>query len=448
MRKHKNTFKTEQAQMLPILVIGMVVVIAMAALILDGGSLLTQRREAQNAADAGALAGARILCTGDYQTSAQVATTNQAARDAATSYAIEKNGATSVEVEIRTSRIGEGEEDLPGLARGEVVVTTEVSQGSFFAKIFNQNVLNASANAAAGCFPYRPSVVLPIAWSCRAPAAGSVSPDCDYIRLDWDDVKSVASSHIPGFPHPGGENPTKEEAKKISNDLFALYSSSIYIVMDSDKVCGSDITCDFNKADSINRYQLASGGNRGWLNLEGTSSGTPNLREWIENGLKTKLEPHTWLSGIDGNKTPVYNALETRLDEVVWVPIFNVMCDDLPQNKPACLAAAHNPTPPGVPLPAGHTDVVITGSPATPVFHVVAFAPFFITCVHQNNGDNCPGFSLAQEKNPDPKHSGKSLIADNTNAVEGYFVDPDSLDSEDVAHWGADLGIYTYSLTE
>ena len=441
MNKPDKNSKNENAQMLPILVVGLVAIIAMAALILDGGSLLTQRREAQNAADAAALAGARILCTGDYQTSTQVAATNQAARDAATSYAVEKNGATSVEVEIRTSRIGEGEDDLPGLARGEVVVTTEVSQGSFFAKILNQNFLNASATAAAGCYPYRPSVVLPIAWSCRAPAAGSASADCDYVRMDWDVVKSIASTYIPGFPLSAGEDPLKEDAKKISNDLFDLYSSSVYIIMDSDKVCGSDITCDFNAADSINRYQLASGGNRGWLNLEGTSSGTPNLTGWIENGLKTQLEPHTWLSGIDGNKTPVYNALETRLDEVVWIPIFNVMCDELPQNKPACLAAAHNPTPPGVPLPAGHTDVVITGSPSTPVFHVVAFAPFFITCVHRGNKDSCPGFDLAQSVNP-----GK--IKDNTNTVEGYFVDPDSLDSEDVALWGADLGIYTYSLTE
>ena len=135
MNKPDKNSKNENAQMLPILVVGLVAIIAMAALILDGGSLLTQRREAQNAADAAALAGARILCTGDYQTSTQVAATNQAARDAATSYAVEKNGATSVEVEIRTTRIGEGEDDLPGLARGEVVVTTEVSQGYIYSSI-------------------------------------------------------------------------------------------------------------------------------------------------------------------------------------------------------------------------------------------------------------------------------------------------------------------------
>ena len=427
-------------QVLPFLVVGLLVIIMMAALLIDGGFLLVDRRAAQNAADAGALAGARVLCSGEDTFANRQNTLTTASNYAVADLLLSFTESEIVEpvVTIDETRIGDAEDDLPGLVRGEVVVTAGIKQDSFFAKIFSQDFLEVSATAAAGCFPYRPNIVLPIAWSCRAPAAGSVSEDCDYIRLDWDEVESVADTYLATFPLPEGVNPTKEQALAISNALFAVHSNQIYIVMDSAKVCGVDLICDFSD-DGIDRYQLNSGGNRGWLNLTGSSSGTANLTDWIENGLDVYLRPHTWLSAVDGDRTAVYTSLKTRLDEVVWIPVFNVLCPDLPSSMPACVEAAHSEDAPGVPLEPGQTDTVITGNPTTPVFHVVAFAPFFITCVHSSPSDNCPGFALAQSVNP--------TIKDNTNALEGYFVDPQSLDSEDISIYGADLGIYSASLT-
>jgi len=52
----------EKAQILPIVAIGMFAMIGMAALLLDSGVLMANRRSAQAAADAGALAGARLIC--------------------------------------------------------------------------------------------------------------------------------------------------------------------------------------------------------------------------------------------------------------------------------------------------------------------------------------------------------------------------------------------------
>jgi hypothetical protein len=53
--------KRERGQMLVIVALGLTVLIAMAGLIIDGGMALSNRRQVQNAADAAALAGTRVL---------------------------------------------------------------------------------------------------------------------------------------------------------------------------------------------------------------------------------------------------------------------------------------------------------------------------------------------------------------------------------------------------
>lgn len=426
MKKPISQNKLERGQILPMVVIGLVVMISMVGLIIDGGAILLNRRNAQNAADAGAMAGARILCN-------QTVFNESAVQAAVTQYVTTENHASVYDWEITTANLN----NTPGLKRGEVVVTAEITQQSFFTGIFGQDAYIAKATAAAGCFPYKPQVVLPIAWSCRAPAAGSVSEDCDYVRLDWQEVKTIAAPYLT-LPLPAGKKPTAAQAEGISDAMFAAHSTSIYIIVDSEKVCGEDIICDFNTSDTIDRYQLSSGGQRGWLNLDGSSGGASTIREWIISGLKTNLKSHTWLSGKGGNMNSVYSAFLERRDQIVWVPIFNVMCDGLPSNEPQCLNAAHSATAPGLPLEPGDTEVIITGSPATPMYHVVSIVPFMITCVHSQPGDVCPGFSLAQSINPGLKN--------NTNAVEGYFVSQDSL-GEDVDPYGADMGVYTVSLT-
>ena len=54
--------KHESGQILVFVVLFMIGLFAMLALVLDGGNTYAKRRAAQNAADAGALAGARTLC--------------------------------------------------------------------------------------------------------------------------------------------------------------------------------------------------------------------------------------------------------------------------------------------------------------------------------------------------------------------------------------------------
>ena len=55
------THKSERGQMLVIVAVALTALIAMAGLVIDGGMALSNRRQVQNASDAAALAGARVL---------------------------------------------------------------------------------------------------------------------------------------------------------------------------------------------------------------------------------------------------------------------------------------------------------------------------------------------------------------------------------------------------
>jgi Flp pilus assembly protein TadG len=431
----------ESGQIIVIVALSMFALIAMAALILDGGALMANRRAAQNAADAGALAGARALCLGE---SDQIAST-------VTYYTETANDAELVEWELDTSNVGATQ----GLALGEVVVTARVENGSFFARIFGENMLTAEATAAAGCFPYQPGVVLPIAYPCRQPLDGSFSEDCDYVPLDWSVIETV-TGNVSYNPF-AGVDPSDTQALNISNTLFENNNQKIFIVVDSGLVCGKeegDLNCDIIEDDGIDRYQLNSG-DRGWLNLEAKSPSVTNLRNWIDNGVEDVKE-HTWLSFIAGQKNAGYSALASRLDEVVWIPVFYGECFDYPQPGKACYDAPHE----RFPVPEGGECTVNVFQNQYPVAHIVSFAPFFPTCV-QMNGDatfynkhsmgeeyeDCPGFVQAQEANPDPKHPGESLLGDNIASMEGYFINALTLPEGDDVHGGADLGYYRAVLT-
>ena len=58
----RRNSKTENGQSLILVALALVAFIALLALVMDGGYSYFMRRNAQNAADAGALAGARVYC--------------------------------------------------------------------------------------------------------------------------------------------------------------------------------------------------------------------------------------------------------------------------------------------------------------------------------------------------------------------------------------------------
>ena len=436
--KITNRFsKFEKAQALPILVIALIVMITFAALIIDGGSIMLNRRTAQAAADAGAMAGAWELC---YSTGADPL-------DVARSYAL-MNEAATVNAQLDD---------------GLITVNTTVTNDSFFAKIFNENSLDADAEAVAGCFSPGGNYLLPIAWSCR-PTLVDEEPfdpgvDCKMMALDWPGLlKPLVEGGTSPIEIPGNDGDYEMDGDSIVEVITRKPPKQIYLIMDkiavgeetyckenleeTDPGYDAAITCDL---DGDGKNDIEAGGNRGWLDLNNGGGGASDMRDWGINGLDFPISPHTWLSGQAGVVTNVFEAIKDyRQGEVVLIPVFNAYCDDSdPIANAVCMEVAHAHPFPEEP-PTGDIDE----AGQAPKFHVITFAPFYISCVHTFSFDYCPGFALAQEMNPDPSNPNKSLIPDNIPSVEGFFLSNVDLPLDLEVHCDVNLGNCVVSLTK
>lgn len=433
--------KKELGQVIPLVVLMMFAIIAMVALIIDGGSLLSNRRTAQAAADSGALAGAKEICLGNA--SEAVNTANQ--------YVTQNNGVPS-NATILT--------DAKGIARG-ITITATTSNPSFFARIFNDDELEASADASAGCYSVSQAKVLPIAWSCKKPVGESDSPDCIVNMLDW---KTEMEPLITGDPDPVEIHDVDDPVNTPMDFSKNYLPGYMYVVMDSPKLdqdtlytCADPtidlslqpgkIDCDINN-DQVN--DVLGHGDRSWLDLDGgltsaeadTSNGAKALKNWIMGIRVPTLATHTWLGGQSGVATSIFKTVnDYAKGKVALVPVYNQLCDTNPDYKQACKDAAHN----GItPVP---TDYPVKPSPgADYYFHIVGFSAFYITCVDDGNGKNvCPG--------------AKQLIQDNVNegiwdknkkikSIEGYFIDNYPFDIGNPGTGGVDVGVHIVSLSE
>jgi Flp pilus assembly protein TadG len=197
MMNHTNRFnKREKGQVLPIMAAIMTMLITFAALVIDGGSLMLNRRSAQASADAGALAGARELCN----------STGANPLDVAENYALMNEAVTS----------------SAQMIEGSITVNATVSNDSFFSKIFSDDILESNAEAAAGCFAPDGNFLMPIAWSCRPPLGYEgpfdVSLDCKMMALDWEDLlKPLVEGTRSTIEIPGNEGDYEMDGDSIVN---------------------------------------------------------------------------------------------------------------------------------------------------------------------------------------------------------------------------------------
>jgi hypothetical protein len=380
-----------------VLVVLMIFVLAgMIALILDGGAIMSNRRTAQAAADAGALAGAQRVCYG-YTDGESVAEY----------YAINKNGASSAEVSITGY---------------SVTVQATVENESFFAKIFGVDTLTSVAEATSGCYGPRGKSVVPLAWNCRAPSVGEPGPypeeyGCEVQTLDWQEVLrplvegEVATQDISDYD---------DNVQTYEMNGFNVVNSAgvppeqIYIIYDSDKICVEDdpvsgaLQCDL---DGDGKKDIQIGGDRGWLYL---TADTSSIGDWVDDGPHPDilLQSHIWLSGKSGVDTSVIIKMANNgfAGEVVLIPVYNVICEGDPRDDASCVAEAHA-TPPWPPFfGEDNMDEIRNG---TLNYHILTFEPFYITCVSKS-GD-CPGFRYAQTL---PK--GEELK--DGPVIEGFFL--------------------------
>ncbi len=420
----------EKGQVIPIIVIMFFAIVGMTALILDGGSVMVSRRSIQAAADSGAMAGATELC---YSTGADPLTV-------AENFAA-NNGATTATAEY----VG-----------GAVKVTATMTYDSFFAKVFNQDNLSASAEATAGCFPPSGNNLLPVAWSCRPPVGGGVfdsDKGCQIMALDWNNLlRPLLENEVSTISIPGNDGLFEKVGDNIRNVDTNKPPSQIYIIMDaistnketickenldpSDPLYDTAITCDL---DGNGKMDIEGAGNRGWLDLDGGGGGANELKDWVRYGFNGTILPHTWLAGEPGQKTAVFPVVrDFRVGDVMMIPVFNALCDNKnPLSNQACMDAAHaSPFPPEPPVTG---DIADSGH--KPNFHIITFTPFYISCVHVKKTDDCPGFELAQAMNP-------SVIDDNIPAIEGFFLENVNVQLDLLQVCGVNLGNCEVSLMD
>lgn len=410
-KKVKENKKLENGQMIPLIVILFLVLIGMVALVTDGGVIMSNRRTAQAAADAAALAGAKRVC-GGFSDASYIAE----------AFALD-NGATAVDISLHTS---------------EVSVQATVENTSFFSRVFGEENLTTAASATAGCYPPKGNAVVPLAWYCRANSVGG-----PYDPAYGCQVQTISMNLI--GPLVGGEvgsvrisDYSGNEREFYLNGTNVVDSagnppSQIYIIMDSDKVCledGGEYQCDI---DNDGKHDLQLGGNRGWLYL---SADTSNIADSLNE--THNLPAHIWLSGKPGVTSSVFIKMTSWGFEgqVVLVPVYNHICDGDPRTDAACVNAAHASPPWPHFTGSDNFDEIRSKNDN---YHIIAFEPFYITCIDKNG--NCPGLNYAKDLNIVDKK-------DKIPVIEGFFLSDVKLTPDSTQSCSINLGNCQVSLSE
>jgi len=416
MADKKKLFNLQKGQMIPLIVVLFLVLVGMVALITDGGVLMSNRRTAQAAADAAAMAGAKRACSG-YADAISVAE----------SYAT-SNGATSVSVSLNGT---------------QVTVQASVENETFFSKVFGEDSLDTAATATAGCYSPKGNVVVPLAWYCRPNTEGGPYPseyDCQMQTLSWDLLRPLLRPQVEGevssIPISDYDDNIEDYYLNGTNvvDIAGDPPEQLYIIMDSDKTCledGGDYQCDI---DEDGEKDLQLGGDRGWLYL---SANTSNIADSLSETYN--LPSHIWLTGKPGVTSSVFIKMKNWGFEgrIVLVPVYNAICDGNPETNTPCLDTAHEQ--PAGPPPNG-TDVFDEmRHKQNTNYHIIAFQPFYITCVDKNG--NCPGYQYAQslENNKNMK---------NDPVVEGFFLSDVDLAIDSSQGCSVNLGNCQISLSQ
>ncbi len=398
--------RREIGQSLLLIAFVLVGMIGMLVLVLDVGQTYMWRRQAQTAADAGAYAGASILCKGGTSTEAGVAADNY----------VTANDADVLSINVDTL----------------VTVVTKISFNTFFGNVLGHPAAAAEATAAAGCMALgSASDVMPIAFTCRPPVLGSPtsSEDCAILGIPYNDFK----------PHMG-------EAPDVLN---ALYPNDLYVIIDSTSVNGNlcaapdepkplpagQMDCDLDD-DGVN--DLLAGGDKAWLNLDGLGGSGNELKTWVAGGgYPGEIFIHTWVPGEPGTVTATYIAfIDYQVGNIVLIPIIDQVCPyepDIvsidPDTDPCMLTT---PSHGGVDYTEDYLNY--TSSSSTPHYHIIGFAAFYVSCVVQNAPDYCPGHQALQD---DPEIN----LANNEKAIEGYFLEGYTWSSGSVDPGGAVDGL-------
>ena len=427
MNAHK--IKSERGQSLVIVALGLVAFVAILALVLDGGNAYAAKRQAQNAADAGALAGATYMCRykdpGGGEAKAE-------------EYAIINNGATSA---VATANMDSA----------TMTVIATVQRNTFFAGVIGFTQVSPVAEAVAACKTPVGMGVLPVGWACRSTVVGGIivpgedcaqltiddcagdpyDLDCTYILMDSVKVKDNKKG---GKCNPDITDPANPDYCYEQKDLVC---SGHLDAPTCEAVELGKTDCDLNN-DCID--ELMTGGARSWLDLDGGGGGANELTNWIKNGFPDPIPPHKWIPEESGVATSIFHtAAAYVVGEDVILPVFNNIC-----NKPPNIPVDPEPDAPAQCTYGPDDNRSIVGPSFN--FHIITFAEFHVTCVQTgNNKVSHETDYIHYDLNGNPDPNGKSCnghlyaanncfgtgknktcsMDENDKTIEGYFKDVD-----------------------
>jgi hypothetical protein len=269
----------------------MVVLLASVALAVDVGNVYQERRSMQNAADAGALAGAWELCFGDPDMLTNLGQAQENAKNHATTVA-EANGAQSVDV------------SFPRWFTVQVVARETTP--TFFAGIIGYDQVDVGAVAEAACGAARSSCGL---W----PVA------LDQSR--WNDLYAGGAGCNKDFLVWHGNN----------DDIdCTTYWCDCYPDNNGNK------KCDLTDGDGIN--DVVGGESRQYVDFsccitaefpdecDQTGCGANELGCWILNEAGARIELGQCLPNLGGVRTAVGEDVDARIDDAVNIPLYD--CTD------------------------------------------------------------------------------------------------------------------------
>lgn len=466
-------FKTnrETGQTIVLIAVMIFGLFVLAALIVDGGNMYLNRRQAQTAADAAALAAVHELCVNKG--------TLIDADLVATEYALNKNRATHM------VDLSPGDGGSPFILIDSETKSLQVAVGlthsTFFARVFGRPTTTVEADASAGCYP--PGAVdqvIPIAWSCRPPV-GEVSDSdvCDWKSIPWNVMKDIINddTFVPEgaagtlLYHDDSESTGEAESASEYLDQDSLNETlQLYIVMDSlplakDLGCQVEteivngvetIVASYCDLDGDGRFDVTTS-KRSWLILDHTLPGG-GLDDIVLGQVELGIDLPTWFPGRSGEITDVYKDAESAdgiEGKPALIPVFQEFCSPTPHPgfDPLCDSmyvegdkvevACEDDDPPD-PIKC------MQGSKET-FFRVVSFAEFYVTCITFQK--DCPGQTYYLNWLQDLKAAGTITAQEYSQlkgqrTIEGYFINGWADGTMDIGSNEIDLGVYVLSLIE
>lgn len=359
----------ESGQTIIIVALVMVALVALLLVVVDGGYGYFTRRAAQNAADAGALAGANVLCNQSQYPGMNPNTV-------AINYAVARNGAGSA-----TSIVNDQ----------TITVTAEIPYTTSFGTLFGFNHVPVKAVASAGCYAPCTSVnVLPVAWACSPPVIGEVTSDTCGIDFGNENSKYIIM-----------------DSSKIEDDFHCKAPINCGEGSPWEPICTTPpdpnayLDCDL---DNDGYEDILGGGQRSWLDLNGGGGGAAEMKDWIANGYSGPINTHYWFGGQSGDIASIYMEInDTREGQDVILPMFNAFCFGLPDITPGCVWHDED-------------TIILGGGSQLLYYHIFSFSVFHITCVDPKQSPSypCPMRQLVIDR--------FGLNKNSLNSIEGYFI--------------------------